>query len=400
MSPIASLEERYDFLVILERDYPEYIACVHETYVKPRIWKKEVVFHPWRDSNVTATPCGPLDQAGCYRATGSAVNGLHYHHPWTPNAPLPPRWFVSEEVRRLVLRGELLGRKYGYGISILKQDFYGHADAESSWSTNITPKITSKGNLVIRRQTMFRTRIFDRSLPYRKPNAEQLRQCICRHVTGVLAMALFRNMVDRLYRYQDIRALDPYNWRFSVNADRCDNYPRGWVSHPKLLKCQFCATDIYCRAKLLARDQSLAMTDDEILPTMEAEYYAVVEFDVYHDLGGLYTPLSLAQKKTVRDIARTVTSEEEALERLREDLKIRWSGRQVEWSLHFPTSVKNVKSSNYTAEGICSSAGIPIDVCFLRSDGLPLNNPAIREAWFSTPGDVSSSGGDWRHGFP
>jgi len=373
----TDLEEKFNFLVLLEHDLPEFIACLHgpdcSSFGDPA-WAK---LRSWRNTGVVLSPSDPINSFCCSLSTSG---GLRYHHPWTTTSEqTPARWHVSEEIRRLVLRGELFGPEYGFRLPILEVDYGGE---DNVLKRKVVPKLTNYHNLMVGRQTTWTTSIFN-TKPYWTPNPEHLRHDICNHVTESAAVSLFRNMVDRLYVKEDRRTS-----KRSPSSPYKD-YPQGWIYHPKLLKCQVCATEVQCRARVKAHENH----GGSKWIVYHVWYYAEVVFEVYHDLGRLYKPLTRVQRNVVNEGPGAPMTGNEALARLRQNLQICWHGNETTWISRLKqTSSKSVTSrrSEYSADGVYIKDGIPDNVCFFRLDESTNPVPNLPEEWLIQHDDLSN----------
>lgn len=282
--------ERLEFLSCISRDLPEYIPC--RGWLKPKLyhWRRQAndYYHcdhcfksvNYRIKYLRSKFGRPVDTSGIpmFVFCGETLHTNRAYRSW-----------VTFGLRTLVLRHELLGVEYGVPMRTLEYAC-SHRSTRgiSDLKIKALPKITWNGNLMIHKTVTFSSKLSE-SPP------EGL---VCSHTLSELSVLLkwasdcidFKRFTSErpknnppdsmadLRTDEEIREIEEYYKMCTYPDDK-------WHRYLMLLKCEYCATD----ARFFVRKLSDAQ---------EKTWYKF-RFEVYHDFGSLYQPMTTPQRQLI-----------------------------------------------------------------------------------------------------
>lgn len=291
--------ERFEFLNCLARDLPDYIPCHGWSKAKLYRWRRQ------QNSYYHCDHCFGNAQHRCkYRRRGSncpvEVSGLPIQALCAGNLhrdAVTGGW-MTFGLRQLVLRYELLGPEYGVPLSTLDHScFPPVANFRSVAWVKTWPKIVQSGNLMIHKTVIYKSgSLFKAEWDDGGP--------VCNHTsseTKALAEWGFNYFRIKHFLKKELTPnsqVPPQMLMFLERTKENDalhemcKYPDNrWHSCSILLKCEYCATDtrFYIR-----KTRHHKYKDDEY----------ELRFEVYHDLGSLYQPITIPQRQLIEVASR------------------------------------------------------------------------------------------------
>lgn len=285
--------ERFEFLNCIARDLPEYIPCHGWSNSKLYRWRHQ------GNSYFHCDHCFGNPQHRCkYLRRGSdcpdGVSGLPVLAMCVGDMHIVPEHggWVTFGLRQLLLRHELLGKEYGVPLSTLNhQCFPPIADVQHTSLVRITSKIARNGNLMIRKSVFFGAKAF---FNHEWENSGPICNHTMSETLAVVKWGLSYFKIKDIMR-KKLAGESQDSQGFSNSMEKIQefealqkmcNYPdRKWHRCSLLLKCEYCATDTRFYICKIQDDK----TGDDFL----------IRFEVYHDLGSLYQPMTIPQRQLI-----------------------------------------------------------------------------------------------------
>lgn len=291
--------ERFEFLNCIARDLPEYIPCHGWSKAKLYRWRHQ------RNSYYHCDHCFGNAQHRCkYRRRGSncpnEASGLPVLALCAGNLhrESPSGGWVTFGLRQLILRHELLGQEYGVPISTLDHScFPPVANVRSVAWVKTWPKIVRNGNLMVHKTVIYKSgSLFINEKDDGGP--------VCNHTSSET-----KTLVEWGFNYFRIKYFlkKELSLDFEVTPEMkllmqrteendalhemCKYPDNRWHRCSILLKCEYCSTDtrFYIR-----KIRHYKHKDSEF----------ELRFEVYHDLGGLYQPMTIPQRQLIEVASR------------------------------------------------------------------------------------------------
>lgn len=294
--------ERFEFLNCIARDLPEYIPCHGWSKAKLYKWRHQLNNYYHCDHcfgnaqhRCKYRRCGlnGLEEVSGFPILASCAGNLH-------RGATTGGW-ITFGLRQLVLRHELLGSEYGVPLSTLDHScFPPVANLKRVAWVKTWPKMVRNGNLMIHKTVIYKSgSLFKDEWDDGGP--------VCNHASSET-----KTLVEWGFHYFRIKyflkrelspslKVNPQMLTFTERTEEnnalhemCKYPDNKWHRCSILLKCEYCATDtrFYIRKTRHHKDKDKDGGEYEL------------RFEVYHDLGSLYQPMTIPQRQLIEVASR------------------------------------------------------------------------------------------------